>query len=83
MQEIRCGSCSRKLGTGTYICLTIKCPRCGTLNHLMATSHEPERPGAPSIEEMNASKLLGCNQPQHRSERVSHGRQSVRRDRRV
>ncbi|WP_211474666.1 Com family DNA-binding transcriptional regulator [Collimonas humicola] len=27
MQEIRCGSCSRKLGEGEYIALSIKCPR--------------------------------------------------------
>ncbi|WP_081466410.1 Com family DNA-binding transcriptional regulator [Collimonas fungivorans] len=37
MSEIRCGSCSRKLGEGEYITLVIKCPRCGTLNHLRAT----------------------------------------------
>lgn len=29
MQDIRCGSCNRKLGAGEYVRLTIKCPRCG------------------------------------------------------
>ncbi|MEO6919582.1 MAG: Com family DNA-binding transcriptional regulator [Collimonas sp.] len=41
MQEIRCGNCSRKLGEGEYIALSIKCPRCGTLNHLRATRPVP------------------------------------------
>jgi phage FluMu protein Com len=38
MQDIRCGTCSRKLGEGEYIALTIKCPRCKTMNNLRATS---------------------------------------------
>lgn len=42
-QDIRCGQCRRKLATGFYIELQIKCPRCGTLNHLKAESLEPER----------------------------------------
>lgn len=29
--DIRCGQCCRKLATGHYIELQIKCPRCGTL----------------------------------------------------
>ncbi|PUA16824.1 Com family DNA-binding transcriptional regulator [Glaciimonas sp. PCH181] len=41
MLDIRCGNCSRKLGEGEYITLTIKCPRCGTLNHLRATRPAP------------------------------------------
>ncbi|WP_329956083.1 Com family DNA-binding transcriptional regulator [Collimonas silvisoli] len=47
MQDIRCGSCSRKLGQGEYITLSIKCPRCGTLNHLRAKRPDPERLRAP------------------------------------
>ncbi|AXE33132.1 Com family DNA-binding transcriptional regulator [Chromobacterium phragmitis] len=47
--EIRCGQCGRKLATGRYIELTIKCPRCRTLNHLKAESLPSERPGASDI----------------------------------
>ncbi|QDQ27690.1 Com family DNA-binding transcriptional regulator [Chitinimonas arctica] len=36
METIRCGHCNRKLGEGRYTVLTIKCPRCGTLNTLRA-----------------------------------------------
>ena len=41
--DIRCGSCSRKLGSGEFTLLQIKCPRCGTMNHLRATRPDPER----------------------------------------
>lgn len=51
MDDIRCGHCRRKLGEGVYARLAIKCPRCGTLNHLVshprAPTHSPhasERP---------------------------------------
>ncbi|MFG8081233.1 Com family DNA-binding transcriptional regulator [Pseudomonas aeruginosa] len=47
MKEIRCGNCRRKLAEGEYLRLSIKCPRCGTLNYLSAESTEPERRGAP------------------------------------
>ncbi|WP_183026019.1 Com family DNA-binding transcriptional regulator [Variovorax sp. UMC13] len=43
MEEIRCGACGRKLGSGVYTHLVIKCPRCGALNTLRATSSLPER----------------------------------------
>ncbi len=33
-KEIRCGHCNKLLGKGTAHDLEIKCPRCGTLNHL-------------------------------------------------
>ncbi|MGQ0710349.1 MAG: Com family DNA-binding transcriptional regulator [Rhodoferax sp.] len=46
-KEIRCGQCQRKLATGHYIELTIKCPRCRAVNHLRAASPTPERPRAP------------------------------------
>jgi phage FluMu protein Com len=55
LEEIRCGSCVRKLGVGTYTRLEIKCPRCGTLNVLRASAADrsspspiPERPRASS-----------------------------------
>ncbi|MDR8025575.1 Com family DNA-binding transcriptional regulator [Burkholderia cenocepacia] len=41
MQDIRCGSCNRKLGAGEYVRLNIKCPRCGAMNILRATSPLP------------------------------------------
>ncbi|MEN5179190.1 Com family DNA-binding transcriptional regulator [Comamonas testosteroni] len=46
MTEIRCGQCHRKLAEGTYVVLSIKCPRCGAMNSLRAESPAPERPGA-------------------------------------
>ncbi|WJK10265.1 Com family DNA-binding transcriptional regulator [Pseudomonas fluorescens] len=46
MEDIRCGNCARKLAVGLYIELNIKCPRCGTLNSLRATSPAQERPRA-------------------------------------
>ena len=46
MEEIRCGACRRKLAEGIYVALTIKCPRCGAINSLRATSPPPERQGA-------------------------------------
>lgn len=47
--DIRCGQCRRKLGEGSYLHLAIKCPRCGTINQLRASthpSHACERPTA-------------------------------------
>ena len=47
MNDIRCGQCNRKLAEGTYLVLSIKCPRCGTVNHLRASTpstHAVERP---------------------------------------
>ncbi|WP_415714372.1 Com family DNA-binding transcriptional regulator [Maridesulfovibrio sp.] len=38
--EFRCGKCNKLLATGIGN-LTIKCPRCGTLNHLRAMSTNP------------------------------------------
>lgn len=43
MQEIRCGSCNKKLGAGEYLHLVIKCPRCGLINQLRAMSPISER----------------------------------------
>ncbi|PCJ33082.1 MAG: Com family DNA-binding transcriptional regulator [Gammaproteobacteria bacterium] len=36
-QDIRCGHCDRKLAEGSYYSLSIKCPRCKTLNLLTVT----------------------------------------------
>ncbi|WP_459951180.1 Com family DNA-binding transcriptional regulator [Denitratisoma sp. agr-D3] len=47
METIRCGSCNRKLAEADYTRLSIKCPRCGVLNHqVKAESPKPERHGA-------------------------------------
>ncbi|WP_330208856.1 MULTISPECIES: zinc finger domain-containing protein [Pseudomonas] len=41
LKEIRCGNCKRLLArTGGFTELQIKCSRCGTLNHVKATSLE-------------------------------------------
>ncbi|MWL87141.1 Com family DNA-binding transcriptional regulator [Cupriavidus sp. SW-Y-13] len=49
MQDIRCGSCNRKLGAGEYLRLAIKCPRCGTMNQLRAERPASEGPRASCI----------------------------------
>ncbi|PRC90972.1 Com family DNA-binding transcriptional regulator [Solimicrobium silvestre] len=56
MLDIRCGSCSRKLGEGEYITLSIKCPRCGTLNHLRATRSEPASPRASELKTLSHAR---------------------------
>ena len=33
-KEIRCGVCNKMLAKGMALDLTIKCPRCGTMNHV-------------------------------------------------
>ncbi|NBF06398.1 Com family DNA-binding transcriptional regulator [Pseudomonas sp. Fl5BN2] len=39
LKECRCGHCKRLLArTGEFTELQIKCSRCGTLNHVKATS---------------------------------------------
>lgn len=41
LKEFRCGNCNRLLArTGGFTQLQIKCPRCGTLNHVKAMSLE-------------------------------------------
>lgn len=68
-EDIRCGTCPRKLGVGKYTRLQIKCPRCGTLNHLRAASLPPERHRAPSdmtTDETNPQ----ANAPGPRQERL-------------
>ncbi|MFZ6644430.1 Com family DNA-binding transcriptional regulator [Undibacterium sp. TJN25] len=50
MRDIRCGRCNKKLAEGFYLCLTIKCSRCGTLNQLRAESPTSERQERPKQE---------------------------------
>ncbi|WP_321161130.1 Com family DNA-binding transcriptional regulator [Herbaspirillum lusitanum] len=50
MQEIRCGGCNKLLGKGEYKVISIKCPRCKTLNELRAMSPIPERQRASNTE---------------------------------
>ncbi|WP_209570746.1 Com family DNA-binding transcriptional regulator [Herbaspirillum sp. 1130] len=52
MKEIRCANCNKKLATGEYIHLNIKCPRCGAFNHLSTTRAEYERHGASSRKDL-------------------------------
>jgi phage FluMu protein Com len=50
MQEVRCGSCERKLAEAAeFLRLKVKCPRCGTMNDVRAWSPLPERPGASNL----------------------------------
>lgn len=53
MQDIRCGSCNKLLGKGKFDTVSIKCPRCKTLNTLRATSPIQERHVAPLKEVTN------------------------------
>lgn len=53
MQDIRCGSCNKLLGKGTFDTVSIKCPRCKTLNTLRAMSPIQERHVAPVKGEAN------------------------------
>lgn len=46
MEIVRCGKCGRKLAEADYVSLSIKCPRCGTLNLMRAERPQPERLGA-------------------------------------
>lgn len=45
-REVRCGHCRRLLAKGEALDLTIKCPRCGTLNHVRGMSPDAEGPRA-------------------------------------
>ena len=42
--EIRCGRCNKMLAKGTALELSIKCPRCGTINHVRAARPGSEPP---------------------------------------
>ena len=45
-EEIRCGTCRRKLGQGHYVHLTIKCPSCRAVNTLRATALHTSTPAS-------------------------------------
>ncbi|QSB02672.1 Com family DNA-binding transcriptional regulator [Methylomonas sp. EFPC1] len=53
MEIVRCKSCNRKLLEAEYICLSIKCPRCGRLNFLKAIEPLTRTPGASQLESYN------------------------------
>lgn len=55
MREIRCGKCNRLLAKGEALDLAIKCPRCGAINHVRATSLNSEGYQAPGKEPSHAS----------------------------
>ncbi|TAG43604.1 MAG: Com family DNA-binding transcriptional regulator [Betaproteobacteria bacterium] len=59
MIDIRCAACNRKLGTGQFSLLIIKCARCSTLNTFT------ERPGQ-AFEPANRAP------PPERPERQNH-----------
>jgi phage FluMu protein Com len=58
MQEIRCGKCNKLLAKGEALDLAIKCPRCGVINHVRATSLNSEGCQAPGKEPSHASDGL-------------------------
>ncbi|MBF0093372.1 MAG: Com family DNA-binding transcriptional regulator [Alphaproteobacteria bacterium] len=51
MESIRCGKCRNLLARAEGCAVEIKCPRCGTLNHVRAGSPPSERPRASTREE--------------------------------
>ncbi|MBN3779905.1 Com family DNA-binding transcriptional regulator [Burkholderia sp. Ac-20345] len=58
LPEIRCGRCTRKLGAGRYLELSIKCPRCKAVNVLKAESLQSERPRAPDSEKPHGNQQI-------------------------
>ena len=60
-KEIRCGHCNKLLGKGTAHDLEIKCPRCGTLNHL-----RDRIPGSEPSDGQNGAFYAGSE------EKISH-----------
>ncbi|MBD9354809.1 Com family DNA-binding transcriptional regulator [Methylomonas albis] len=42
MEILKCGKCERKLAEADYREISIKCPRCKTLNVIRASSPIPE-----------------------------------------
>jgi phage FluMu protein Com len=61
METIRCGSCNKKLAEASYNAISIKCPRCGTINNHKKAAELPTS-ATRSPEEANhekSSKALG------------------------
>ncbi|UCV00713.1 Com family DNA-binding transcriptional regulator [Acidovorax radicis] len=75
MNEIRCGSCRRKLGEGIFAQLSIKCPRCGTLNQFQSapSAYSPERHA--SVEHLNISHDEKSKFPDLRTAQPQHDHQ--------
>ncbi len=46
-KEERCGHCDKLLGKGKVTDFEIKCPRCGTLNHMRDRNPGSELPDSP------------------------------------
>lgn len=66
MQEVRCGTCRRKLADAEFDRLKIKCPRCGTFNDLRAMSPTVERHRAPCSSKENCDPRPLVNKLLHR-----------------
>ncbi|WP_083387073.1 Com family DNA-binding transcriptional regulator [Pseudomonas sp. GXM4] len=65
VQDIRCGSCCRKLAAASgFTELQIKCPRCRTFNHLKAPSLPPACREHPEqrVHECRNPPLAACSQ---------------------
>jgi len=60
--EIRCGACSRKLGSGQFTHLQIKCPRCGAMNILKAIEPLTSATGSPGMEATHVSREEAARQ---------------------
>lgn len=71
LEEIRCGQCARKLAAGAYTWLEIKCPRCGTLNVLRASTADRSSP-SPAPERPRASSKNGMKDDSKTGARSAH-----------
>lgn len=59
--EIRCGECNKLLGKGIALDLSIKCPRCGTINHVRAQSPNKENRRIPHRDKNVVVSSKRCN----------------------
>ncbi|HMS05728.1 MAG TPA: Com family DNA-binding transcriptional regulator, partial [Burkholderiaceae bacterium] len=55
--DIRCGHCARKLAEGQYVSLSIRCQRCGTVNHWANGPVRDSRAQSPIAARRRASDL--------------------------
>ncbi|WP_218119566.1 Com family DNA-binding transcriptional regulator [Roseospirillum parvum] len=63
VESIRCANCNKLLARAEFARLEIKCPRCGTVNHLRAQSPSPERHRASSSPRNDAHGLAPASSP--------------------
>jgi phage FluMu protein Com len=56
VETIRCGKCNKKLAEAEFSRLSIKCPRCGAMNHLKAI--EPPNPAQKALKETDDDHAL-------------------------